>query len=108
MKLPGKAVVWLIYFDASVTRRLGRRVPRELAVEAPTLEELVEACKRLNLSFQVRDSARYPRMWWGRRGYVIVDKSKPKGRLLEALALEMRRLRSEKDSYGDVLEKTLK
>jgi|YelNatPaOPRAMG01_1025707.scaffolds.fasta_scaffold01377_22 signal recognition particle subunit SRP19 len=106
MKLPGKAIVWLIYFDASVTRRLGRRVPRKLAIEAPTLEELVEACKRLNLSFQVRESARYPRMWWGRRGYVIVDKPKSKGRLLEALALELKRLRSEKGMYGGGLEKT--
>lgn len=105
MKLPGKSIVWLIYFDASITRRFGRRVPRKLAVEAPTLEELVEACKRLNLSFQMRESARYPRMWWSGRGYVIVDKSKSKGRLLEALALEIRRLRSEKSKYGVYSEK---
>lgn len=106
MKLPGKAIVWLIYFDASITRRFGRRVPRKLAVESPTLEELVEACKRLNLSFQVRESARYPRMWWSRRGYVIVDKSTSKGRLLEALALEIRRLRTEKSKHGGNLEKS--
>lgn len=96
MKLPGKVIIWLVYFDASITRKLGRRVPRSLAIEAPTLEELVEACKRLNLSFQVREAAKYPRIWWGRKGYVIVDKTRPKGRLLEALALEIRRLRAEK------------
>lgn len=106
MKLPGKAIVWLIYFDASISRRSGRRVSRKLAVDAPTLEELVEACKRLNLSFQVKESARYPRMWWSRGGYVIVDKvNKSKGRLLEVLALEIRRLRSEKSKYGVYSEK---
>ncbi|RLI25498.1 signal recognition particle protein Srp19 [Candidatus Bathyarchaeota archaeon] len=100
MKLPGKAVVWLVYLDANLPRRLGRKVPRSLAVEAPTLGELVEACKRLKLEFQLRRDARYPRIWWGRRGYIIVDKFASKSKLLKALALEIRRLRSEKTEYG--------
>jgi len=100
VKLPGKAVVWLVYLDANLPRRLGRKVPKSLAVEAPTLGELVEACKRLKLEFQLRRDARYPRIWWGRRGYIIVDKFASKSKLLKALALEIRRLRSEKTEYG--------
>lgn len=100
MRLPGKAVVWLVYLDASLPRRLGRKVPKSLAVDAPTLDELAEACKRLKLDFQPREDARYPRAWWGRKGYVIVDKFASKSKLLKTLALEIRQLRSEKLKYG--------
>jgi len=100
VKLPGKAVIWLVYLDANLPRRLGRKVPKSLAVEAPSIGELVEACKRLKLDFQLREDARYPRIWWGRRGYVIVEKFASKSKLLKTLALEIRRLRSEKIKYG--------
>lgn len=96
MRLPGKAVVWLIYFDRSLSRRMGRKVSRKYAVENPTLDELVKACKRLNIDFQVKSDAKHPRLWWGEKGYVIMDKFAPKSRLLNIIALEIKKLRGDK------------
>ena len=93
-KLRGQVIVWPAYFDASKTRREGRRLPRRLCVASPKLEEIVRAAEFLGLNPKPNFEARYPRAWWAEKGYVIVDKAESKGRTLQRLAekvLELRR-----------------
>ena len=49
MRKLDKAIIWPIYFDASKTRKEGRRVPKNLAVQSPKIAELKEAADKLGL-----------------------------------------------------------
>jgi len=88
MKEYGRYVVWLDYFNSELRRREGRRVPLSSATRAPQIEELTEACRRLNLhpTLQV---ARYPSSTARESGYVAVTKVKPKQALLVKIAKEL-------------------
>lgn len=57
-------VVWRINIDSTVSRGNGRVVPRQLAVEKPTLEELANAASMLGLKFEVHPEKRHPRHWF--------------------------------------------
>ena len=88
MKEYEKYVVWLDYFNSELKRNEGRRVPMSAATRAPKLEELTEACKRLNLQPSAQPAA-FPRNVHTDSGYVSVKKVKPKGVLLAKIAKEL-------------------
>jgi signal recognition particle subunit SRP19 len=88
MKEYEKYVIWLDYFNSELKRREGRRVPLNSATRAPTIEELSEACRRLNIQ-PVAQVARYPPSPARVSGYVSVMKAKPKHALLMKIAKEL-------------------
>lgn len=88
MKDYDRQVFWLDYFDSELKRRDGRRVPLSSATRAPTLAELGEACRRLNLQPQPQP-AKYPPTPGKDSGYVSVIKTKPKHDLLLRIAREL-------------------
>lgn len=88
MKEYGRHVFWLAYFDSSLKRSDGRRVPLSSATREPTLPELSEACRRLNLQPQPQQ-ARYPSSPGKESGYVSVAKSTAKQSLLLKIAKEL-------------------
>ena len=88
MKEYGRHVFWLAYFDSALKRSQGRRVPLSSATRDPTLPELNEACRRLNLQPQPQ-IARYPSAPEKESGYVSVTKSTPKQALLLRIAREL-------------------
>jgi signal recognition particle subunit SEC65 len=88
MKEYEKQVLWLDYFNSELKRSDGRRVPLNTATRAPTLPELEDACRRLNLQ-PVSQPAFYPSRRLKESGYVSVKKSKPKQALLVRVAKEL-------------------
>jgi signal recognition particle subunit SEC65 len=92
MKDYDRQVFWLGYFDSEIKRSEGRRVPLSAATRAPTLQELDEACRRLNLQPQSQ-AARYPCLPTRESGYVSVVKSNPKHVLLLKIARELSTVR---------------
>ncbi len=95
-------VIWPHYLDASLPRRLGRKVPKDMAVPKPTLDELINACKELNLNFEVNATSKYCRVWYSSGGSVIVYSNLKKLMLLRKIASkikESRNLRG-KSSYN--------
>ena len=88
MKEYERYVVWLDYFDSELKRGKGRRVPLSLATRAPRLEELEEACRRLNLQ-PTPQPASFPSSSPKRTGYVSVRKTKPKQALVLKVAKEL-------------------
>lgn len=50
---------------------MGRRVPLELSVKSPTVDKLMQACKKIGLDVEVEEG-RYPKTWW-RKGRVLVS-----------------------------------
>jgi signal recognition particle subunit SRP19 len=92
MKEYDRQIFWLDYFDSELKRRQGRRVPLSSATRAPTLPELEEACRRLNIQPQAQ-IARYPSHSLKESGYVSVIKGTPKKSLLIKVARELSAVR---------------
>jgi signal recognition particle subunit SRP19 len=88
MKDYDRYIFWLDYFDSELKRSEGRRVPLSAATRGPTLAELAEACRRLNLQPQPQ-AARYPQRPARESGYVSVAKSPPKRALFLKVAREL-------------------
>jgi|FaiFalFF_MnMetaG_3_1042247.scaffolds.fasta_scaffold00551_12 signal recognition particle subunit SRP19 len=99
MKKFGHVILWVDYFNSNLSRREGRRVPRDMAVSNPTLEELEEAARRIGL--QPHSSpARIPRRNWVDSGYIMVKKTAPKQRMLLEVAKHLAQVRGERYGQG--------
>ena len=85
MKEEDRLVIWIDYFNSLNSRREGRRVPIDLAVRSPTLEELVRAVKSIGID-SVAVEARYPKRPRKKSGYVSVPKVMKKRKLLIKIA----------------------
>jgi signal recognition particle subunit SRP19 len=88
MKEYDRHVFWLDYFDSELKRSEGRRVPLSSATRAPSLLELEEACRRLNLQPQSQ-VARYPSHSSKVTGYVSIIKGDSKKNQLLKVAREL-------------------
>lgn len=71
-------VLWPEYFDAKRTRAEGRRLPKALCVEKPSLDIIAKGAMILDLEYKVLEDKSYPADWAARRGCVRVEKGKMK------------------------------
>lgn len=92
MKEYERFVVWLDYIDSERKRTEGRRIPLNSCVRAPTLDEMMQACKRLNLDAQ-EQKAFYPRASRRQSGFVSIKKTGRKQQVIMAIARELSRIR---------------
>lgn len=94
MRRRGKLYLWPQYFDASLSRRGGRRVARRLALRGVKLEEIVRAAEAFGFHPEVRPMAAYPSQPWRRSGVVLVETRENKSLVLRLIAEKMRENRS--------------
>ena len=92
MKEYERFVVWLDYLDSERKRAEGRRVPLNSCVRSPTLDEVVQACKKLNLDAQPQ-KAFHPKAPRRESGYVSIKKTERKQQIIMAIARELSRIR---------------
>lgn len=90
-----RIVVWPVYFDSTKTRRQGRKLPRELSIPNPKVEEIVEAAKILGLNPIVEDK-KYPKEWWIYNKRIVVFKKDSKRETLKQIAIKLKELRERK------------
>jgi len=88
-------VIWPAYLDAGKSRREGRRVPAELAVEAPTADEIAEAVGQVGYDAIIERDVAYPRQPWVSTGRVRVEGADDdaKNDLVQAVAAYVAALR---------------
>ncbi|MFC4358836.1 signal recognition particle subunit SRP19 [Halobium salinum] len=65
-------VIYPAYIDADLTRRKGRRVPLDVAVENPTVDEIAKAVQQVGYDAVVERDKTYSREW-EERGRVLVQ-----------------------------------
>jgi len=65
-------IVYPQYFDSKASRKMGRRVPKSLAVDSPSLARVGEACRKLGLKIIVEPDKAYPRMNNVKCGRIVV------------------------------------
>ena len=82
-----KYVIWPIYFDLNISRSNGRRVPKSLAIQNPSIDDILKAAKRLRLNPILEEKA-HPSRWWS-RGRILVDKKEKKREILRKIAEQL-------------------
>ena len=93
MRKKNKVILWSVYFDSTKARTDGRRVPKNLAVSAPKIEELQQAAKRLGLQPEVNSEATHPSCPWKKVGLIVLPKTESKTVTLKKIAKELSILR---------------
>ena len=66
-------VLYPEYFDKRLTRKQGRRVSKNKAVEDCNLSKIAYACKYLELNYEIEKDKKYSKNWWESEGRVIVN-----------------------------------
>jgi signal recognition particle subunit SEC65 len=101
MKNYDRLVLWLDYLDSERKRSEGRRVPLNSCTRSPTLDELTNACKRLNLDPEPQP-ARFPAGSNRLTGYVSVKKTSTKQKTVMLVARELSTLRGERPAAREL------
>ena len=87
-------VLWPLYFDSRRSREQGRRVPKRLAVEAPTVDEIATAAKAAGLKPTVEKDAAHPSMPFRKEGRVLLEPGYVKGSVVAKVAEKLKAQRS--------------
>jgi signal recognition particle subunit SRP19 len=90
-----KTIIWPAYFDLAKTRKKGRRVPKNLAVQSPKITEVQEAAAKLGLKHEVIADKGYPKTPWVKTGMLLVEKKGSKEQIITRLAKQLLKVRSE-------------
>ncbi|HID74082.1 MAG TPA: signal recognition particle protein Srp19 [Thermoplasmata archaeon] len=85
----GRQVLYPVYFDPAVSRRKGRRVSVQWAVEGIDVERIAAVAGFLGLHPTVEPDVRHPRECVP-RGRVLVDAVQPKTRTIRIIAKRLR------------------
>jgi signal recognition particle subunit SRP19 len=81
-----KYVVYPIYFDSSVSRLSGRKVPTKYAVEKPSIDNILKAAKSLGLNPILEKEVFHPSRPWRQEGRILIDQKDSKNKLLIQIA----------------------
>ena len=90
-KKDNKLILWPEYFDNSVTKSHGRRVPNKLAIPAPTVDEIAKVAKKLKLNPKIERNKAYPGRWWRKSGRVLVQGKMEKTKIIRQIAIVLKR-----------------
>ncbi len=74
MRKQDKIIIWSAYFDSSKTRKEGRRVPKNLAVQSPKTTEISDAAAKIGLEPELITDKGYSKVPWVKAGMVLVEK----------------------------------
>jgi len=94
MRKLDKAIIWPIYFDTSKTRKEGRRVPKNIAVQTPKIDEIKQAADKLGLENEVNLNAHFPKNHWSKTGMLLVEKKEAKEKVIQKLAKQLVKIKS--------------
>jgi len=92
-------VVWPNELDARLSRRYGRAVSREFAVERPSIVEIIDAAKSLGIKIVDIDEEKLnPRLSgldeeYRLRGMLRLESKHPKGKALRMIGQKIREIR---------------
>jgi signal recognition particle subunit SRP19 len=90
-------VVWPAALDSTKSRSQGRCLAKPQAIQAPRVDELENAAKKLSYDPQPSPHSALPSHWWEKTGYILVTRGdKARSKVLKDLAAEIRKIRGSK------------
>ncbi|MGQ9469405.1 MAG: signal recognition particle subunit SRP19/SEC65 family protein [Nitrososphaerales archaeon] len=87
-------ILWLDYFNSNLKRSEGRRVPLNLSIKSPTLDELIKAAKLAGYNPKPF-SASHPKRGLTPSGYITIERIKPKSMALREVSKALIMVRGE-------------
>ncbi|MBI2938727.1 MAG: hypothetical protein HYY22_11045 [Thaumarchaeota archaeon] len=99
MKDYDRLVIWVDYFNSNIGRSEGRRVPLNMAVRNPTLQELEEAARRAEYEYESQEAA-HPKRMRSKSGYVSIKRRKTKVETIKEIAALLSTIRGEERREG--------
>ena len=84
-----KYVIWPVYFDKTVSKNAGRKVPKKDAIDKPKIEDIAKAAKSLGLNPVLQNNCSYPSKHWKKQGRILVDKKEKKSKILKQISNRM-------------------
>ncbi|TFG09086.1 signal recognition particle protein Srp19 [Candidatus Heimdallarchaeota archaeon] len=66
-------VLYPEYFDKNLSKKQGRKVQKNKAVEDCNLSKIAFACKHLELDYQIEKDKKYSKNWWESEGRILVN-----------------------------------
>ena len=94
MRQQQKIIIWPAYFDLTRTRNDGRRVPKNLAVASPRIEEVKEAAQKLGLPHELVADVSYSKVPWVKTGMILVSRKGSKNQVILLIAKQLLKTRS--------------
>lgn len=85
-------ILWPVYFDKNISRSSGRRIPKHLAIDRPSLTTITEALDKLGIEYVVEKNKKHPSTWFEGSGRVLVKYSGSKTELLRKVAKMINKL----------------
>ena len=83
-------VIWLDYFNKTLSRQKGRRLPKEKCVFDPSLKELIDASNAAGLQpNETEEQVRFPKRPYVRSGYIVLPKTEKKTVILEKISQKL-------------------
>jgi len=83
-------VIWLDYFNKTLSRAKGRRLQKEKCIFDPSLKELTEATKAAGFEItETEEKVRYPRRPYVRSGYIVLPKGSSKTNILDKISQKL-------------------
>ena len=83
-------VIWLDYFNKTLTRVKGRKIGKEKCVFDPSLKELTEAAQAAGFEItESEEKVRYPRRPYVRSGYIVLPKGSSKTNILNKISQKL-------------------
>ena len=83
-------VIWLDYFNKTLSRQKGRRLAKDRCIFDPSLNELIESANDAGLKpTATDDQVRFPRRPFVRSGYIVLEKKMPKTKILNKISEKM-------------------
>jgi len=80
-------VIWLDYFNKTLSRAKGRRLGKKKCIFDPSLKELIDATKTAGFEItESSDKVRFPRRSFVRSGYVVLPKETHKTMILNKIS----------------------
>ncbi|HON41131.1 MAG TPA: signal recognition particle subunit SRP19/SEC65 family protein [Methanoculleus sp.] len=83
--MSAERILYPCYFDASLRRREGRRVARNLAVKSPDTSAIATVLRKMNLPHRL-EGHHHPARWVEREGRVVVEWKGSKEDLIRKVA----------------------
>ncbi|AFH43214.1 signal recognition particle protein Srp19 [Fervidicoccus fontis] len=87
-----KIVIYPSYLDCTSSRTHGRKIPKSLCVQKPSISEILEVAKGLSLN-PILEDKKFPKKWWEIKQRVIVDKRWGKIETLKRICIAINDMR---------------
>lgn len=86
--------IWPQYLDKNLSLSEGRKISKENAVAAPTIEEIERALKRLGYIYEIQKKIAYPGKWYEKSGRALVEYDNTKLELIKEISLKIKEIRN--------------